>query len=157
MEPVIRREGNLRLVSQPINAWPYAYAEAIAPVDLALSQAAAAADSTVRAYGPVQIMVSLPPDDADPATWNMQIGRACLGIPAVRSPLLVEDYHQLITCTVPHLGPVKDLARSYRLAADFARSQGARQRPYWRISLNQQATPDGQGILVTEVAVFIDR
>lgn len=154
MEPVIRREGNLRFVSLPLEGWPFDYEDAIQPVDEVL---ASGTEQGIRGYGPAQIMVSLPPDDPDPQTWSMHLGRACTGIPAVRSPLLVEDYQQLVTVTIPHHGPVRDLARSFRLAADFARSQGARPRPYWRISLHRRATPDGQGILVTEVAVFIDR
>ena len=157
MEPVIRREGNVRLVSQAIPAWPYSYAEAIADIDTAIDDATAADGSEIRAYGPVQVLVSLPPDDPNPASWQLQIARACSGLPALRNPLLVEDYHQLVTCTVVHQGPVKDIARSYRLAADFARSQGAKLRPYWRVNLKQEQTADGQGILITEVSVFIDR
>ena len=153
MEPMIRREGNVRLVCQAIDAWPYAYQEAIAPIDQALAEG----DESIAGYGPVQVLVSLPPDDPDLSTWQLQIARACRGIPALRNPLLVEDYHQLVTCTVQHQGPVRDLARSYRLAADFARSQGAKIRPYWRISLCQEQTADGQGILLTDVSVFIDR
>lgn len=153
MEPVIRREGNIRLVCQAIDGWPYDYEASIGDIDEALAQA----EDTVAGYGPVQVLVSLPPDDPKPASWQMQIARACKGIPALRAPLLVEDYHQLVTCSVPHQGPVRDLARSHRLAADFARSQGAKIRPYWRISLKREQTADGQGILLTDVAVFIDR
>lgn len=152
MEPAIKREGNLRLVGTAIDAWPYDLGPLMAPIDQAL-----ASQEGVRALGPAQVLVALPPDDPDPTTWNLHLARACIGLPTVRSPLLVEDYHNLVAVTLPHVGPVRDLHRSFRLAADFARSQGARTRPYWRIALHQRLTPDGQAILTTEVSVFIDR
>ncbi|TVR10944.1 MAG: hypothetical protein EA401_11845 [Planctomycetota bacterium] len=154
MEPSLQREGNLRLVSQTQRGWPFDYRAAIASVDEAI---AAANDSDIRGYGPVQIFISLPPDDPDPATWDLQVGRACLGIPRIRAPLSIEDYHGLVAIHVPHLGPVRDLHRSHRLVADHARAQGARLRPYWRVRLQRQATPDGQGMVTTDVSVFTDR
>ncbi|TVR43139.1 MAG: hypothetical protein EA402_10100 [Planctomycetota bacterium] len=117
----------------------------------------AEAGASVQAQGPALVLVSLPPDDPQVSTWGLHIGRACTGLPTVRAPLLVEDYHQLVSVTVPHHGPVRDLHRSYRLAADFARAQGGRPRPYWRIRLHHSPTPDGQAILTTDVSVFIDR
>lgn len=154
MEPTLQREGNLRLVSQTQRGWPYDYRAAITAVDEAI---ASANKPEIRGYGPVQVFMSLPPDDPDPATWDLQVGRACLGIPRIRAPLSIEDYHGLVAISVMHPGPVRDLHRSHRLAADHARAQGARLRPYWRVSLQRNPTPDGQGIVNTEVSVFTDR
>ena len=50
MEPVIRREGNLRLVCQAIESWPYAYHESVAAIDEAL----ASGDDAIAGYGPVR-------------------------------------------------------------------------------------------------------
>lgn len=154
MEPVMQREGNLRLVSREVQGWPFAAEELLSPVDEAL---AAQQDGAIAGYGPIQVWINLPPDDPDPRTWQVQLGRACTGIPSVRSPLLLEDYSNLVAVTLPHHGPVRDLARSHRLASDFAQSQGARCRPYWRVRLERSPTPDGQGILNTFVSVFVDR
>jgi hypothetical protein len=151
MDPELCIEGNCRLVTAPCEAWPDDPVQAVAAVDEHIVAGKG------QPYGPIHLLAALPPDDGDPEGWHLRIGRACTGLVPSRSPILVEDYSSLTAVVLPHYGPIKDLHRTHRSAVDHARTRSWRLRPYWRISLTRRATPDGQGLLTTEVAVFVDR
>lgn len=151
-EAELRREGNLRYGSLRHVGLP---ADALALHAQVLELLAK--QPQARPYGPPLAIIDLPPDEADPATWNCQVGSTLIGTAVPRHPLLVEDYRQLNALVRPHQGRSADLAQTVQALREEARAAGFQVRPYWRLALRHRRTPDGFRWPVAEVAVFVDR
>jgi len=151
-EPELRREGNLRMASLPTEDWPADPRDLYARVLATLGE-----QGEVHPYGPVSVLIDLPPGDEDPRSWRCQVGSALTGLPRPAPPLLMEDYAKLQALVLPHHEPVAQLATTWRLLDDHARAMGWVPRPYWRVSLRRSLTADGNLFPQTEVAIFLDR
>ncbi len=151
-EPVLEREGNLRLASLACSGFP---------ADLAAIAAeagrAACSQAGVETYGAACAVIDLPPGDSDPLTWRCQAGIPVLGQPRPIPPLLVEDYRALQALSLPHPGPARSLAASWQLLSDHARAMGWMLRPYWRVSIPIGRAADGHLVPDCVVSVFLDR
>lgn len=149
-EPLLRREGNLRFAGLACPGYPEDPWAICAEVRRLL------AGEKVDFIGPPTLLFSLPPQGAA-ADWECQVGLALSGLPAPRGTLAIEDYSQLSALSLPHPGPIADLAATHRRLADHGRSLGHQVRPYWRLALRRRRLADGNGLPVSEVAVFLDR
>jgi hypothetical protein len=105
--------------------------------------------------GAVQIWFSLPPD-GDPATWHGTIGHPFVGLARPTAELVIEDYRDLRSLSLPHPGPIAELGLSHQQLQSEAGRQRARLRPYWRVSLARQALSDGSLLPQATVSVFVD-
>ena len=156
-DPVLRRDGNLRLAGLPVPGYPDD------PFALGAAARSLAEAGGGEPYGPPLLWFSSPPDERPVATWDAVVGSAITGmarpgaIAAGGQRLVIEDYRDLRALVVPHAGPIRELARTWGRAADAARKQGYRVRPYWRLALLHRRLADGNLHPVAEVSVFIDR
>ncbi|GDY11544.1 hypothetical protein LBMAG53_04210 [Planctomycetota bacterium] len=156
-DPVLRRDGNLRLAGLPVPGYPDD------PETLCTAARVLAETGGGEPYGPPLLWFSSPPDERPVSTWDTLVGTAITGMarPGAIAPggqrLAVEDYRDLRAFVVAHTGPIRDLARSWSKAADAAKKQGYRVRPYWRLALLHRRLADGNLHPVAEVSVFIDR
>lgn len=151
VDPLTTREGNLRFAGVSSPGYP---ADPYACVDAVISALAA---TELVPYGPLSVLVAMPPESAPPAQWECQVGMAVTGLPAQALGVQIEDYRGLHSISLAHAGPVRDLSRTYATLAEHARSQGLRVRPYWRVALRRRRLADGNILPAADVAVFIDR
>ena len=68
----------------------------------------------------------------------MQIGLPITGLLKAKSPLIVEDFHNLQALTVPHHGARHDLGATYQQLAEQARAFNWFLRPYWRVTVGTE-------------------
>ncbi|MHC5067372.1 MAG: hypothetical protein ACYTF0_02165 [Planctomycetota bacterium] len=108
-------------------------------------------------YGPPTIIFERAPDDDGPRGWPCHIGHTVTGRLVSREPLLAEDFRGLQALSLPHFGPVADLATTWRALADQARAMGWLLRPYWRLALRTVRSGDGQLVPTPELSIFLDR
>lgn len=155
-DPKLTREGNLRLACLTATGWP---ADPLLPAaglrDLVAKQGASP-------YGAVQVFVAGAPGSEPPAAWDVHLGLAVSGMPRPGALLdgqriMVEDYRDLVALSLPHHGPVRELAQTWKRLADHGASLGYRLRPYWRVSLRRRQLADGNILPASDVAVFLDR
>jgi hypothetical protein len=150
-EPLLKREGNLRLVSMHNQGYPI---NALALVQQVRDQLTG---STLVPHGAATLWFSSPPTDTAPATWECQVGIAVTGQPTSIAGLIIEDYRGLYALSLPHSGPIRDLAHTHRRLVEHAKSMSYPVRPYWRLALRARRLADGNILPVSDVAVFIDR
>jgi hypothetical protein len=151
VEPILKREGNLRFAGVPSAGYP---ADALT---LAASVRERLSGVALVPYGPLSLLFSVPPDDLAPAAWDCQVGVAVTGQPVAVTGVTLEDYRNLYALSLPHSGPVRDLGLTHRRLSDHAKGMGYRLRPYWRLALRGRRLADGNLLPVADVAVFIDR
>jgi hypothetical protein len=151
VEPLLKREGNLRLVAAPCLGYPV---NALALVQQVREQLTG---SALVPYGAATVWFSVPPAEAPPTTWECQVGIAVTGQPTTIAGLNIEDYRGLYALSLPHSGPIRDLAHTYRRLVEHAKSMSYPVRPYWRLALRGRRLADGNVLPVSDVAVFIDR
>lgn len=149
-EPLLKQEGNLRLVGFPLTGYP------ADPLSRAEEVRALLEAQEIDTYGPVTLLFGSNPEHEPPARWEGLLGLACTGLPRPVEGLLVEDYRRLSALSLPHQGPVQDLTRTWRRLQDHGQSLGHRLRPYWRLSLRARRLADGNLLPVADVAVFLD-
>lgn len=151
-EPELVREGNARIATLPtqgIPAEPWRIRDDV--VQLLSGQGDA------DPFPGTIVLIDLPPTDDDPRAWRCQVGCSLLGRPEPLPPLLIEDYRQLHALSLPHMGPVSGLRATWAKLQDHAKAHGWMLRPYWRISVIDDATSDGHPLPECTVSVFIDR
>lgn len=151
-DPKLTREGNLRIAGLAVEGYPddaeASHAQVLARI----------ATTQARAYGPVQMWFSLPPEDLPPARWSGQVGSAITGLPGTGTGLLVEDYRNLLALSLPHAGPIRELPITWRRLIEHARRLTlGTPRPYWRLQLRRRRMPDGNPLPIAECAIFLDR
>ncbi len=151
VEPLLKREGNLRLVSAPSQGYPI---NALALVQQVRDKLTG---SGLVPYGAATVWFSLPPADAAPTAWECQVGISVTGQPTKIPGLSIEDYRGLYALSLPHSGPIRDLAHTHRRLVEHAKSMSYPVRPYWRLALRGRRLADGNILPVSDVAVFIDR
>lgn len=151
VEPLLKREGNLRFAGVSSAGYP---ADALA---LAASVRERLAGVALVPYGPLSLLFSVAPDDLAPTAWDCQVGVAVTGQPVAVAGVTLEDYRNLYALSLPHSGPVRDVGLTHRRLSDHAKSLGYRLRPYWRLALRGRRLADGNLLPVADVAVFIDR
>lgn len=151
VEPLLKREGNLRFAGVPSSGYP---ADAMA---LAASVRERLAGVALVPYGPSTLLFSIPPEDLAPDAWDCQVGVAVTGQPLAVAGVTLEDYRNLYALSLPHSGPIRDLGLTHRRLSDHAKGLGYRLRPYWRLALRGRRLADGNLLPVADVAVFIDR
>ncbi len=150
-DPLVRREGNLRLVSVNSPGYP------LDPPALGARVQAFLDGQEAEANGPLVLLFALAPGDDGPATWECQTGYAVTGMAMGADGVVVEDYRQLTALHAPHLGPIRDLPETWRRLDAHARAMGWRPRPYWRLALRDRRLADGNLLPEAEVSVFVDR
>lgn len=155
-DPKLTREGNLRLACIAGNGWP------ADPLLAAEGLRETVAAQGASAYGPVQLFLAGAPGGEPPAAWEVHLGLAVSGMPRpgaliAGQRVMVEDYRDLVALSMPHHGPVRELAQTWRRLADHGNALGHRLRPYWRVCLRRRQLADGNILPATEVAVFLDR
>lgn len=151
-EPKLVREGNLRIAGFSFESYPEQPESHISLIKKTLLS------TTAHAYGPALLWFSLPPEDLSPSRWSGHIGVAITGLPTPTSGLLVEDYRNLLTLTLPHAGPIRDVAITWRRLADHAKRMTlGTPRPYWRLALRNRRMPDGNPLPIAELGIFLDR
>jgi hypothetical protein len=150
-EPLLKREGNVRLVTRTQRGYP---SDVLGMVDEVRGQLATTA---LVPFGPAMVLMSLPPDEQPCSAWECQVGTAVTGKPQRVAELSVEDYRALFALSLPHTGPIRQLAQTYAKLAAHATSMSYRVRPYWRVALRARRLADGNLLPVCDVAVFIDK
>ena len=151
-EPRLRREGNMRLAALPCDGLPEEPEPLRAEVLNLLAE-----QEGIAPHGPLTVLFDLPPEGEDPRTWRCLVGSPITGFPRPRPPLLIEDYAGLQALALPHFGPLRELAASWRLLSEHARAHGWTPRPYWRLALHRRQTADGNLFPEPELSVFVDR
>jgi hypothetical protein len=155
-DPILRRDGNLRLAGLPSPGYPV---DPIARADEARRLATAGGGEP---YGPATLLFAMPPEGAV-AGWECLVGVAMTGmarpgsVAADGQRLLVEDYRDLNAFCLGHDGAIRDLGATWKRCDEHARRQGYRVRPYWRLQLVHRRLADGNLHPVAEVSVFIDK
>jgi hypothetical protein len=150
-EPLLKREGNVRLVTRTLRGYPDDVLGVVAEVRAQL------ATTALVPYGPATVLMTLPPDEQPCSAWECQVGCAVTGQPVRIANLAVEDYRALYALSLPHSGPIRQLAQTYAKLAAHATSMSYRVRPYWRVALRARRLADGNLLPVCDVAVFIDK
>jgi hypothetical protein len=150
-EPTLAREGNLRLASLPSRGYP------VDPWGLREQVLALLEGQEVEPYGPVAIFFNLPPEAEPIAAAECQVGTAISGLGRSRGALVVEDYRGLSALSLPHPGPIRELALTWRRLAEAAGAREQPTRPYWRVALRTSRMADGNLLPQAEVSVFLDR
>src|SRR5687767_11671352 len=89
VEPLLKREGNLRFAGVPSAGYPADALPLAAGVRERLSGVA------LVPYGPLSLLFSVPPDDLAPAAWDCQVGVAVTGQPVAVAGVTLEDYRNL--------------------------------------------------------------
>jgi len=148
-DPTLSREGNLRFASLATRGYPRD------PWALASEVRRLLEGQDVEPYGPVAIFFNLPPEDL--ATCECQVGTAITGLGRAMGAMLVEDYRGLTSLSLPHTGPIRELALTWQRLEAHAKAQGRATRPYWRLALRTQRMADGNLLPLAEAAVFLDR
>lgn len=151
VEPLLKREGNLRFAGVSSGGYP------LDPLRLAATVQERLVSVALVPYGPTSLMFSIPPDDLAPTAWDCQVGLAVTGQPVTIAGISLEDYRNLYALSLPHSGPTRELGLTHRRLSDHAKSLGYRLRPYWRLALRGRRLADGNLLPVADVAVFIDR
>jgi hypothetical protein len=151
VEPLLKREGNLRFAALPSTGYP------LDPLAMGSDLRDRLAEVALVPYGPVSLLFSLPPEELPPTAWDCQVGVAVTGQPVAVAGVTLEDYRGLYALSLPHAGAVRDLAHTHRRLMDHAKGLGYRLRPYWRLALRGRRLADGNLLPVADVAVFIDR
>jgi hypothetical protein len=156
-EPLLRRDGNLRVAGIPCAGYPDD------PMTIAATARRLAEAGGGEPYGPPLVWFHLPPDQRPPSTWECTVGVAMTGMarPGATTDdgrrLAVEDYRGLRAFVRGHDSAIADLGATWAAIDAHARGQGYRVRPYWRLALIHRRLADGNLHPVAEVAVFIDR
>lgn len=148
-EPTLSREGNLRFASLPCRGYPADPWAMVAEVKRLL------AGQDIEIYGAVSIFFSLPVDDL--TSCECQVGSAISGLGRPLGTMMIEDYRQLTALSLPHAGPVRELATTYQRLEAHARAQNRGVRPYWRLALRNQRMADGNVLPAAEASLFLDR
>ncbi len=151
VEPLLKREGNVRIVSQASRGYPV---DALGLVQKVRKQLTG---SALVPFGPATILFSIPPDDTPSSAWECQVGIAVTGQPISLPGLSVEDYRGLYALSLPHTGAIRDLAHTHRRLMEHAKTLSYQVRPYWRLALRGRRLADGNILPVSDVAIFIDR
>jgi hypothetical protein len=148
---LLKREGNLRFAGVPSIGYP------LDPLALGAEVRQRLTGVALVPYGPVTLLFSVAPDELAPAAWDCQVGVSVTGQPVAVPGVTLEDYRNLYALSLPHSGPVRDLALTHRRLVEHAKGLGYRLRPYWRLALRGRRLADGNLLPVADVAVFIDR
>jgi hypothetical protein len=148
---LLKREGNVRLVSLTSRGYPEHALGMVAQVRAQLTNTA------LVPFGAATLLFSVPPDDQPPSLWECQVGIAVTGQPTSVPGLSVEDYRGLYALSLPHSGAIRDLAFTHRRLVEHAKTLSYPIRPYWRMALRGRRLADGNILPVSDVAVFIDR
>lgn len=150
-DPVLTREGNLRFAAIASAGYPADPAALHAEVLRLL------AGQEAEPYGAVTLLFSVPPEDRAPPAWECQVGTPITGLARPMGAMVIEDYRQLTSLSLPHAGPVRELPATWRRLEAHARAAGQRLRPYWRLALRDRRLADGNLLPIAEAAVFVDR
>jgi hypothetical protein len=150
-EPLLKREGNLRFVSRAERGYPSDVLSIVQDVRAQLTNLA------LVPYGPATVLITLPPDEQPCRAWECQVGSAVTGQPRTIAGYSVEDYRGLYALSLPHTGPIRQLAQTHAKLVTHATSMSYRVRPYWRVALRARRLADGNLLPVCDVAVFIDK
>jgi hypothetical protein len=150
-DPLLKREGNLRLASIPSAGYP------ADPWALAERVRGLLDEQELDTYGPVTVWFSRAPGDDPSSAWECSVGLALTGMARSIGGMVVEDYRQLHALSLVHDGAIRDLPQTWKRLHDHGRSLGRQVRPYWRLALRDRRLADGNLLPVADVAVFLDQ